>query len=301
LDAAIEAVTIAVRDLHARGKQAFAAALKPELQRRFGHFDEHALGFTSFHSFLRAAEERGNIKLVAVGPHVQALPPEVASPVRIQVADQTIRLEPAKLIRRDLWRCFMDWTPGWHRLFDVERGEAVMFPEKESPLDYRDHVEARRVWRENPERFREIPAIERETQLGWMRQFAASLDDRIARSLITAAAEDEYPFREFTRVTRTVPGIAAQWNRFRVAKVAETIEAWAARWGLPLNVWEPVVSSAAPAPERTLDATSATVTTAVLDENMESAIRQRVHRIVDRLPVTELLKIKFSIEYTLFE
>ncbi len=300
LDAAIDAVDAAVRDLHVRGKQAFAAALKPELQRRFGHFDEQALGFTSFHSFLRAAEERGVIKLVAVGPHVKALPPDAESPSGQQLSRPTNRREPTRLIRRDLWRCFMDWTAGWRRLFDVERGEAVMFPETETPLDYRDHVEARRIWREHPERFREIPAIDPETQKGWMREFAATLDDRVARALVIAAVEDDYSFREFTKVTRTVPGIGVHWNRFRVAKVAEAIEGWAERLGLHVNVWEPVVQSRGPAPERVMEADGGyPQPTTILDASMESAVRERVHRIVDRLPLAELLKVRFPLEYTL--
>jgi hypothetical protein len=300
LNAGLELVGTAVQDIHNRGRRALAAALKPEMQRRNPQFDERLLGFTSFRAFLKEAEGRGIIKLIQTpAGHLEAFPPEHVEERQV-IHLQTRPSQRARLIRRDLWACFMDWTPGWRRVYNTELREAVMFPEEETPFDRRDHREARTLWRAHPERFRDIDPIGSETQRAWIREFGESIVDAVARTYVLAVAQSSQPFRDFGRALRTLPGLSSHWHQFRIGKVAEAIDAWTARNGLDLDYWEPQE----PSVEGGAGTSSAPSGQTHADESgsgmpNEAAVRLQVHAIVDRLPLSELLQLRLPLAYTL--
>ncbi len=300
LEAAYEALHGTVRDIHGRGGRAYAALLRPGLERRFGQFDERMLGFTTFRGFLKDAESRGHIRLHQLpGGHIEALPPEAPESKRAPVIQLSGHAQPTRLIRRDLWRCFVDRTPDWRRIYDRQRRQAFMFPVAEAASDRRDHVELRNLWKSEPTRFCEIDAIASDIQRDWIGQFAESVDNPVARDILLAAAAADEPFEELSQTLLAAPAIAPHWHLFRVAKVAEQIEQWMARNALLLDYWE----TPAPTLHVTSDVprVSSEVPSAKADEAgmSEAAIRARVHELVDRLPFAEILNLRLLLSSTL--
>src|SRR5438309_809277 len=103
--ASMEELGLLVEDFTRRGKQANAAALKPALQfRSFGVFSEAALGFPSFRSFLRAAEDRGFIRLrQTAGGDLNVLPADRGTSTVGEPAMSKAEPKPATPIRQELW------------------------------------------------------------------------------------------------------------------------------------------------------------------------------------------------------
>ncbi len=110
------------------GRQPRGAGLKTELQRRTGGFSESILGYESFGAFLEAAAQDGFVQLRRIpGGDIEVSMPGTDQNV-LQGATPTLKpTERPKYIRRDFWRCFLDWTPGWIRLYDRVNDKAVMF------------------------------------------------------------------------------------------------------------------------------------------------------------------------------
>jgi hypothetical protein len=276
-----------VTEYYGGGRRTFAAALKPELQRRtFGGFNEILLGFPTFRHFLFGARDEGFVQLELVGDDLAALPVGQPAPLpRFSVRP----IRPGSGIRPELWRAFVDWTPGLMRLYSKATDEVVSFPEIASSIELTEHTRAREAYRTNPTAFVSISPISREVTLDWMRRFAASLEDHTARVALEAALGTDRPIGAFSALVRLSPTLAQSWHRFRQARVAAQIAEWSRAKGLELKIMEGEEERRPESPSE--------VPAEKSEEERVATLRQRVHIAVDRMPLGDLLRLAIPLEY----
>jgi Uncharacterised protein family (UPF0158) len=282
--AAFDALRDIVTTFTAEGRPTVAASLKSALQRRFdNNFDQRSIGFYSFRDFLREAEARGVVELRdARGGDLEAvLPGATQSAEKGQEKSGS-----AALLRGDFWKAFLDWKVGWRRVYDVQEDRALMFPETATPFDRADWSLYREAVLRQPERFRSIDPIGMETQLEWMRAFQRDIDDPASKTLLQSALESSRPFGTFARLVNNLPEIRARWHRYRLDRVAAVASSWAQRNYLTIEFLQ------SPQPKISAPAKTAT-------ESGEGAVRARIHAIIDRMTLSDLLRLEIPISYLL--
>jgi hypothetical protein len=287
------------------GRRPRGAALKPELQRRTGGFSESLIGYESFGAFLEAAAENGFVQLHRIpGGDIEVSLPG-SEPTRSEIPLPILNPEPARsgYIRRDLWRCFLDWTPGWIRLYDPQNDKAVMFPENPSPFDNPEHIRLRTAWKSAPHSFVAISPISMEKQLAWMREFANTLEEP-SRSALAKALGGGRPFAAFTQLVRETPGLARDWSSFRVVRVSELISQWLNDHQLKASIEAPPLT-AAPAERgtRTEIRRSSSFRAERLSgtQTTEDVVRTRLHQAIDRMTLADLLRLSVPAQYLILE
>ncbi len=215
-----------VADFYESGRRAYSAGLKPELRlRSAGAFDEHALRYEAFRGFISAAETAGLVDVHPAlrGPDIDVVP--TGRPSR--VVDGGGSAAPAsRRVRHDLWKAWLDWAPGYRRLYDRDADVAVRvasLPVAALSDEHRALVEAADA---ADGRVIEIAGISIEDQLGWMTEFAQTAGPRGAR--LMAALQRDRPAQEFTNALRGWPDLAASWRDQLLKRVRAEIERWAA-------------------------------------------------------------------------
>ncbi|MDP9224688.1 MAG: UPF0158 family protein [Actinomycetota bacterium] len=279
-----------VVDAYASGRSTFAAGIKPELQKRtVGGFDEKRLGFRSFRQFLEAAEGEGVIHLEWVdgANKLQVVPFEI--PVRMSKPpappQPTTASRSRGRIRDDIWHAFLDWDDDVERYYDRVTDQAILIradsegkgtsaslPGAPSEETSRRYVPIKHV-----------PFIE---QLGWMRSFAEGVPDEGLRQVLLHALESQRPAGSFATAVRSVPQLATAWFDSLVTRVFDRIEAWATENDVDLKVLTGPKTSPRAEPQR------------VEDMNLDE-VRALMHRVVDRMPLRDLLEIQVRVGYFL--
>jgi hypothetical protein len=130
----------------------------------------------------------------------------------------------APAIREDLWRAFIDWSQGVARYYDTVTKQAVMLPKIPALLEPEQFRELRHRLEVEPDRFIAIEPIPMETQVGWMREFAASRSDVVLRDLLTRALAGDKPEKLFVTVLRNDPQELHLWHQELRRRVRE--QAW---------------------------------------------------------------------------
>ncbi len=285
LRAAHEALKDVVASYSLEGRSTVAASLKSALKRRFSdRFDERSIGFLSFRDFLKDAEARGIVQLQrAPGGDLEAMLPG-APPQRSRGTAEVH--SSTSFVRADIWRAFVDWNPGWTRLYDAEADRAVMFPETTTPFDPPEWSVQRDAAQRQPERFREIEPISMDTQLEWMRAFAREVRDQTSRELLQSALQSSRPFGAFVRQVNIFPETRLQWHRFRLDNVLAVVAAWVQRNNLTIQFQENRPRETAPSGKTTADVS-------------EAAVRARLRAIIDRMPLSDLLRLEIPVGYIL--
>lgn len=269
---AFERVGAVAAQLALQRRSIRSAAVKQALLRSEPSFDEKVLGFDTFRDFLRGAETAGFIELAnaSTGPDVDVLAPGVA---RSPGSGGTRRR-----VREDLWHAFTDWTLGLIRFWHPEANRAFAVTASESAGEPVEETSARLAFLANPAPFVPIDPIPRETVYEWMTAFARSAPDGTSERLL-AALQAPMPFRSFTNVVREL-GLGAAWSSEHTQHVAERIQTWARARDIDVDPFEPRATTAS---------TSKSSFAAAVDEDR---VRAMAHRLVDHMPVTELLNIR---------
>jgi hypothetical protein len=294
LTAAMRELSQLVDEFARNGKQANAAGLKPQLQfRSFNAFSESALGFPNFRAFLRAAEERGFIRLrPAVGGDLQALPAEGAEDPSAHVSQSATEPKRVLPVRPELWKAFFNWRPGFKRLYKVSSGDVYMFPEVPSPIgETLLYATFRAEWKASPALFLEIEPITQEVQLRWMREFTEQLPAGDAKQALSAALATTHPGSFFTRLVAALPDAPA-WKQFRLERVVGEIQTWADQHHVTIDVFgRPPTTVAVPATPDT------TPSAPPIDKVRTEELRRQILRAVERMSVSDLLRIPIPAEY----
>jgi len=292
-----ELLSDVVRRMGERGGKTFAAGVKPALQQlAIGGFDEEKLGFTSFAGFLRAAEAAGVVDLMVDRPGLLrvALPSNKSAPE----LTEAVETDPPTL-REDLWRAFVDWTPGCIRFFDTEGKAAHVLAKHPVPAESAEDAALRAAVESQPSRFPEIEPISLETTLAWMKEYAEQLDEP-NRSLIAAALTSERPAREFSLLVRRSANLSRSWHRFRLARVRATVQSWLTERGLEIEIDAPARVVDEHQADRVRPARPSARPDRATRRNLhENDVRHRVVRAVERMPLRDLLELPIPFEYFL--
>jgi hypothetical protein len=302
---AFELLRDVVYDLEARGRITVSAGIKPEMQRRsLGGFDERRLGFRNFSDFLRAAQRAGIIARVraadgrevfgAVGQRpsrtesfqsrgARSLPQRPIPSTRPQGSER--RLRP------DIWAAFVDWKENIKRVYDRERGRAYKFPVDPQPGERPEDAEVRAAALANAARFVPIEPIGMEQQREWMLAFIDSHSTHpLAVPLRNTMAHGDRPFQAFSRIVRTDPDLAREWNRTRLNRVAAVVTAWMADHELQFDLWEG-------AADHERDARLTPPAREVEPDQELRRLRAALHAAIERMPEAELLKLSIPLQY----
>ncbi len=288
------------------GRRPRGAGLKPQLQRRTGGFSESLIGYESFGAFLEAAAEKGFVQLHRIpGGDIEVSLPG-SEPIASDTRPTTTDSEAARgeYIRRDFWRCFLDWTPGWVRLYDRQNDKAVMFPENASPFDNPEHVRLRTTWQTTPQSFVAISPISMEQQLAWMQEFANTREEP-SKSALTRALAGVRPFAIFTQLVRETPRLGRDWSNFRVIRVSELISRWLNEHQLQVSIEAPPLTTlrGGGVSRREIHRSASGFASEHLVGNLtaEEMLRERLHRLIDRMALADLLRLSVPVEYLILE
>jgi hypothetical protein len=305
LRGAFELVRDVVTDLEARGRITASAGIKPEMQRRsLGGFEEHRLGFRSFGDFLRAAQRAGVIARVrtadgrevfsAVGQGLHRTQPFQWRGARSLSHPRISSIRPRgseRRLRPDIWAAFVDWKETIRRVYDRERRHAYKFSVDPEPGEPREDAELRAAALANGARFVPIKPIGMEQQREWMLAFIDSHSTHpLAVPLRNTMAHGDRPFQAFSRIVRTDPDLAREWNRTRLNRVAAVVTAWMADHELEFDPWEGDEQERDTRPE------PAARESAEPDPEL-TRVRAALHAAIDRMPEAELLKLSIPLQY----
>ncbi|MEA2372557.1 MAG: hypothetical protein QOH12_2951 [Solirubrobacteraceae bacterium] len=278
-------------DFHAQGRRALGAVVKPEMVRRsYGGFVEPVLGFSSFKDFVLAAHHGGFVDThpAPSGPDIEIVPPGAGPQPAQSPAGRGQPTPRFDSVRDDLWRAATDWTPGLARAYDRDEDRVVFFAEQPAPLEPAEHTAARRAWDTDRDRFRLIEPVGMDGQIEWMREFTSALPSGRGRTIAELALNRERPFGEFARAVRQDLGLNRMWQIYRKERVADWLRTWMLENKLDVDIF-----IAKPQP----GADNAPIV-AVIDLDVE-AIRGRLHKVIDRMPASELLRLSIPFEYVI--
>jgi hypothetical protein len=281
LEHAFEELVVAATTLLRQGRAPRSAAVKAALQLQTEpRFNEAAFGFTNFRAFLRAAEDAGRVEVrpASVGPDVDVIPrgTEVAPEVN-----------PARPIRRDIWDAFTRWEDGYIRFWDPALSRAIRTSLKPLPGEAPEVTRIRRAWLTEPQRFVPIDGIPVSAVKVWAREFAEGLPPGAAQNVLRSALSEKLPIHDFAQSVRRL-GLLPKWHETHVAKVRSVIEDWMSKNDLAIDLSsDAALHSGGRLFERNVAPTSG-FTSRTYDED---DLRRRVHAVVDRMTVPELLSI----------
>ncbi|WP_202638624.1 UPF0158 family protein [Bailinhaonella thermotolerans] len=270
-----------VRDLQSEGRSTRSAGIKPRLAQRLGAFTEKTYGFTTFREFLMAAQRAGVVELCnpAQGPDLDVMLPG---------QPRDVPRPPVPLqVRQDLWKEFMDWSPGVERAYDRQKDRAF----RVSVTDAYD-PEARRLreaMQADPARFVPISPISMETQIQWARSFVTKMPPGRHRDELAQTLHTDRPLQGFTRLVRTLPCLA-EWTSFRNERVVEAVTSWARHHDLDVD---PVATDSSP--HRSSSNPASPHAPAAAGQLDLAALRARAHELVDVMTAEELLALPLSL------
>lgn len=292
LQTAFDVLASLVEEMHAAGRRTYAASVKPQLLTRTnGGFNEREIGpgFASFRDFLAAAETAGVVKVspAPVGPDVEILPPGATS---LGPRNISARVGVGPRIRADLWRAFVDWTPGRLRVFDRLDNVAKVVTAQPAPLEPPQQSALRRAIPVEPDRYVTISPVPLERQQEIMAEFLATLEPSPVHAALETALRSPRPIRAFTS-TLTIDGaVHDAYTAHRLSCIARIIEEWKGVNHLEVDIFES-------RPQARLDESTSHAPPA--NDPAEAAARRILHAAIDRMPLEELNRLHVPVEFYL--
>jgi hypothetical protein len=284
VDAAFELARRSVEQSEASGRIVKAAGLKTALQRlSFNAFSEAELGFPNFKSFLVEAERRGFLRVT------QNAGTDLVVTTGQEPSRQPDRPRRPPFIRREYWRAFNDRTPGWRHLFHIATGEIHTIPAEPGPLGDKSssYAAIRAEAAASPAGYLDVTPISQETEVAWMAEFAQAQSEP-SRTLLLRALDSERPTSRFKAAVSMMRTEDLLWKRRRAERILEAIQDWASAHNLDnlqiVDIRPRMVAGAPSSVAPTAD-----------DQNL----RRRVLRILEKLPLSELLSLRVPLEYVL--
>jgi hypothetical protein len=236
------------------GKALPGSRLKALALKRAGEngqqFDEKALGYARFLDFVRAngvGEVLGRSGTdVLIAPTGQSL----------ELTRQATSSRPAARIRAEFWDAFLRFPDrDRRRAYDPDSDRILDLPADDTP----------------PAGVIPIDPVDKETQIGWRRDFLVGLGD----SPLAEEAGHLSPlggFAVFSVLLETHPAIRSDWYRAWRNQVDEAIRNWASTHGVRDGVWIEA--------ER---------------RQSDEELRARIYRVLDTLPVARLRELPIPI------
>jgi hypothetical protein len=264
LTQAFELLQQTVQELLSNGRRRVGAFLKSELVRRTGGaFSEGRLGFAKFSDFLRAAEAANFVALTKSGPDLEAWPPG-AQPSTVSqlppISESTVVQRSRINIRPDFWLAFVDFSPGFLRIYDKVYDRAHKIPAAMYPGESEEVTELRRRFQVRDQSLLLLEPIPQTAVLDWMRTFTDRQIGLVAEQM-RVAVNSGHPLQAFTQLVRSQPEVYREWHHQRVEKVAEYIRSYFGRNGLKPQVtipYDPVVAGPPTSPSASIkDVTAA--------------------------------------------
>jgi hypothetical protein len=257
---AFDALVGVVDELSHQHRLCYAASLKPRLQKQLPSFSEAALGYASFRAFLTDAERAGRVHLTLTrGGDVEVTPPGGAS---VEI----------RRIRPDFWQAATD-----------DAGDRRYFYDPQS-----DRVITRTAEGESESGLVVIPNADTETQEGWISAFLATPPQSQSPELAEKVAAASTLSKKIEILNRD-SGAAKAWHQTRLDAVRELLEKWASEHDLTINLVDRSQKPARPRPTQ--------VRRLAKSGGGEERLRERLHRAIDRMPPSELLRLPIPIEY----
>jgi len=268
--------------LQQAGSLTYAAGVKSQMRRlSSGEFTEEALGFLSFRSFLAAAQDAGVVTLTqAPGGDLQVIPVGIAA---IPVPRRTEQTRQRR-VRHDLWEAFVRWDDGSMRLYDRDVNKVLFLRAEEAEGRLSDE----------PGRYVNIPAPQREGTRALMEDFIERVSDSGRTKLEEALAGPEDPERNFVNALSQEARNA--WRALHALHVVSAIESWAKENGIQDRKIYSFATKARQAKTTSENKITIPATTATVTLNI-GTLRQRIITAVQRMPAAELLRLSLPVEY----
>jgi len=185
-------------------------------------FSEREYGYSKFSQYLLGSH--GDIVSITrpegAGDILVSLATSAAPATRIGA--QAIPVTTHKKIKNDVWQAFANPDPRRKRYLSRTTAQVLHFLGDEDNGVRREIAAA-------PEAFVEIQPISGAEQLTWMREFLSSLDLRPSeRSPLEALLASPYSSQLNAIFTKALAAHSAPWKEFRVKRIIQFIEEWAA-------------------------------------------------------------------------
>ena len=271
------------QDAASRGRLAYAASAKPLMRQKLG-FDETALNYSTFRELLVDAEAAGFLRLKYVlGGDVELTPGEPDTLASEPAAEPTRGAEGSTdddgreervFIRRDFWQTAVKPGQWWY-----DRGVDAVVRAASAPSGS-DLIK--------------MPDLGDETQGPWVEEFVHTLSRPRQEALVPALA-NALDVAGKTSLLRAQPQtVRNSWFNFLSMKVAARFEEWKSENDLTVRITMPprpprkdaVRTGSAPPPRGTL-----------AGGRSENAVRERLHHAIERMPLSDLLRLSVPVEF----
>ncbi|SDH07231.1 MULTISPECIES: hypothetical protein [unclassified Duganella] len=224
----VELLTDFPNDFGARLKQRLNAATAAKGLPPLNPVD---LGYRNFSDFLKNGTD-GTVKVdrQAGDSDVRVSLSNAPDVAQVQKKLQATRDEQKKRLpaaRSDVWQAFCNPDGARKRFLNKSTGQVQHFLATSGVPD---------EIRDQPQQFAEITPIDGSTQLGWMKDFIATVallsGDKVT---LTALLDKPYSSDLNVEFTKMLGGHAKSWKHFRTAKVFMVIERWADAQNYPMD------------------------------------------------------------------
>jgi hypothetical protein len=279
----VEAFTVLreiAEDAASRGRLAFAASAKPLMRQRLG-YDEVALDYVTFRELLLAAEQAGFLKLKYVlGGDVELTPGDrstnaAATTMTNRSAAEEVR-EPERteqrvFIRPDFWQTFVNPGSWWY-----DPGADVVVTAT-SASGRSDLIQ--------------MPRFDDDEQNAWVEEFVGTLPAPRRQALGPALANAGTAASKTSLMRGQPQTVRSHWFDFVSVKVAAQFDVWKNKNGLSVRTEAPSRPPRKEAP-RVSGGRSAEG-----GPNREDLVRERLHLAIDRMPLSDLLRVSVPVEF----
>ncbi len=195
----------------------------------------------------------------------------------------------SKRLRADLWHSWIDWTPGYRRVYDRERDLAKRIPTvpvRALPDDQRELIEA---LESKTGRAIEIQGLSIEKQLELMADFAEKAGDE--GEGLSRALQTDKPAQAFRAALRGQRRPQEAWTATLVGAIRQEIEAWVQENALDIDIDEHRAA---------VSGTDSPPPSAPGGETANSELlrtRQLVHQAVEAMTLSELLDLRIAVRH----
>lgn len=258
---AFDLLVAVLADLAPRNPTPAAAGVYSRMRATSPEFTYGDAGFASFRALLNEAESRGLVIVERAGD---------ASDVTVRWTGLSAgsSAAPSRLerISDDLWRAMLDWKLDAQYAFDRTTHRTSKGPASGPSVP--------------------TPTVSKETQIAWMKEFAA-LETGVASDALLAGLAEQDPAHGFGRAVRQLLPSSRRWRKYLQDRVLDRAQSWALENSIP------IVDLAAGMPRVSKDVHHAP------RADSEDALRSRILDVLGRMPLSELLRLPIPIEYSI--
>lgn len=282
---AFELLRSTVATLEARGSSTFAAGVAARMLESDAAFSVRSLGFASFKAFVEVAAAHGFVRVARLPDTSDLTISTVPGPGRHTPAGP----DGLRYLRKDLWRALTD--RGGYGRYWWETAHGRLHGPASSPEEVGVSAEECVV----------VEPITSESLTEWMRTFASEGVDGDPLSDLLVALDAMHPIESFTEAVRAEPDTARRWGRIYRERVMTLAFEWSDRHGIPrAQILQPLGKPRAEARPAGAERPSPGARSQERDwQEYEAHVRAQVVGAVQRMPLTDLLRLPIPVEYLL--